>query len=99
MPLRRSSTNPRKKSQNMKCDTELHQANILETITYAKENNGYKYIVTMINCSTKLTIAFLLKTKSTLDVSLFSEPILKNHRMKHFQTYRGKEFFNKQVQK
>lgn len=68
-------------------------------IPYARVNKGMKYILTIINCFSKLAIAIPLKSKSALEVVKALETVLKKHKMKHFQTDQGKEFFNSHVKK
>jgi hypothetical protein len=76
---------------------DLYQADLVEMIPYSKVNNGYKYIMTVINCFTKFAHAVPLKTKSAQDVAIALEPILKQNKMKHFQTDQGTEWFNSKV--
>lgn len=76
---------------------DLYQADLVEMIPYAKVNKGMKYILTMINCFTKFALAVPLKSKSATEVALNLEPILKKHKMIHFQTDQGTEWFNSRV--
>lgn len=78
---------------------DLYQADLVEMIPYAKVNKGMKYILTMINCFTKVAIAVPLRSKSAGEVSSSLEPILKKHKMKHFQTDQGTEWFNSQIKR
>lgn len=73
---------------------DLYQADLVEMLPYASENNGMKYILTLIDCFSKFAFAVPLKTKTATEVVLKLEPILKKHKMKHFQTDDGKEWFN-----
>lgn len=76
---------------------DLYQADLVEMIPYSKFNKGYKYLLTIINCFSKIAYAIPLKNKSGLEVSNALEPILKNNRMNHLQTDAGLEFYNTHV--
>lgn len=76
---------------------DLYQADLVEMIPYSKFNKGYKYLLTMINCFSKVAYAFPLKNKSGLEVANALEPILNTDRMNHLQTDAGLEFYNSHV--
>ena len=76
---------------------DLYQADLVEMIPFARVNEGYKYILTMINCFTKYALAVPLKTKKADDIVEALKPILKKHKMKHLQTDQGTEWFNSKV--
>lgn len=76
---------------------DLYQGDLVEMIPYASLNNGYKYIMTIINCFTKFAYAVPLKSKKAKDIAVALKPILQNNQMKHFQTDQGSEFFNAEV--
>ena len=73
---------------------DLLQADLVEMIPYARDNNGYKYMLTLIDCFSKKAYAAPLKDKTAKHVKLAMESILPNN-VKHLQTDEGKEFFNK----
>lgn len=77
---------------------DLYQADLVEMIPFALVNKGYKYILTMINCFSKIAIAVPLKSKKAIEIVNALKPILKEHKMKHFQTDQGTEWFNSMVQ-
>ena len=77
---------------------DLYQADLVEMLPFASVNKGYKYILTMINCFSKYAIAVPLKTKTAKEVVIALKPILEIHKMKHFQTDQGKEWFNSHIQ-
>jgi hypothetical protein len=77
--------------------TDLYQADLVEMIPYSRTNNGYKYILTMINCFTKYALAVPLKTKGAANVAQALTPILKKYKMRNLQTDQGSEFFNTSV--
>ena len=93
-PARKNYT---RRKVTLKGINDLYQADLVEMQPYAKLNKGYRYIMTMINCLTKFAFAVPLKDKSGPEVAKAIEPILSKHKMKHFQTDQGKEWFNKHV--
>lgn len=76
---------------------DLYQSDLVDMSGFSRQNCGYKYIMTIINCFTKFGIAVPLKTKSGNEIAKALEPILLKHPMKHFQTDQGTEFFNVNV--
>lgn len=76
---------------------DLFQGDLVEMLPYSRENKGYRYILTLINCFSKLGFAIPLKTKQGKEVALALEPIFKQHKTANFQTDQGKEFFNSHV--
>lgn len=89
----------KRRTVTLKGINDLYQADLVEMQPYAKTNKGYRYIMTMINCFSKFAFAVPLKDKSGPEVANALEAILEKHKMKHFQTDQGKEFFNKHVKK
>lgn len=78
---------------------DLYQADLIEMGKFSRINKGFKYILMMINCFTKVAIAVPVKDKTAKSVANVLGPILKKHRMRHLQTDDGKEFFNAEVRK
>lgn len=74
---------------------DLLQADLVEMIPYAKENNGYKYLLTLIDCFSKKAFAVPVKDKTAINVRNALKLILPNN-VKNLQTDEGKEFFNKE---
>lgn len=77
--------------------SDMFQGDLVEMQPYARVNKGMRYIMTIINCFSKLALAIPLKTKTGIEVSKALAPILAKHKMKHFQTDQGKEWFNTHV--
>jgi hypothetical protein len=77
---------------------DLFQADLVEIIPFSSENNGFKYILVVINCFSKFVWAFPLKTKSGYEVVENMENVFKQQQPKNLQTDMGKEFFNKTFQ-
>ena len=57
---------------------DLFQADLVEMIPYSKLNNGYRYILIVINCFSKFVWAFPLKTKTGEEVSKNMERVFKH---------------------
>ena len=77
---------------------DLMQIDLIEMIKVARFNKGYKYILTAIDCFTKLAYGVPLKTKTGAEVSVALETILRVHPIKNIQSDYGKEFYNSTVQ-
>lgn len=75
--------------------SDLYQADLVEMKPYSKINKGFNYILTIINCFSKLAFAVPLKNKTALEVAKAFIPVLKLNPMRNLQTDDGKEFFNK----
>lgn len=78
---------------------DLYQADLVEMIPYAKENKGYKYMLTLIDTFSKRGWAVPLKTKGGEEVSVALDDIVRKLKkpMKYMQTDLGKEFYNSAV--
>jgi hypothetical protein len=64
-------------------------------IPYARENEGYKYLLTQIDVYSKFARAEPVKSKSAVDVAVAFEKMLKGSKPPHLlQSDFGKEFFN-----
>ena len=74
---------------------DLLQADLVEMLPYAKENNGYKYILTVIDCFSKKVWAVPLKDKTAQSVTKAVESVLPD-KVSNLQSDAGKEFFNKE---
>lgn len=78
---------------------DLFQGDIVEMRPYASENDGYNYLLTMIDTFTKRSWAVPLKTKTGLEVRAAVKSIIDSLKQtpKFLQTDMGSEFFNKHV--
>lgn len=76
---------------------DLYQADLVDMSAFSKVNKGYKFILVVINCFTKYVITKPLKNKTAKEVEMALRPIFLKFPMKHFQTDKGTEFFNKLV--
>lgn len=76
---------------------DLWQADLIDMQKISKCNNGYKYILTVIDCFTKFAWALGLKQKNKEHVCKAFKKILQSGRTpKNLQTDFGKEFYNNQ---
>jgi hypothetical protein len=80
---------------------DLYQADLIEVKPYSNVNKGFKYILTFINCFSKVADAMPLKDKTGKSVSAAMETIIlrSKNTIKHLQTDDGKEYFNKDFSK
>lgn len=76
---------------------DLYQADLVEMKPYSKINKGFKYILTVIDCFTKVANAVPVKSKDGKTVTEGMKVILKRvgKHIKNLQTDDGKEFYNK----
>jgi transposase InsO family protein len=76
---------------------DLYQADLIEMKPHSRINKGFKYILTIINCFTKVADALPLKDKKGKSVAEAMEIAIKRdkNKIKHLQTDDGKEYFNK----
>lgn len=77
---------------------DLFQGDLVDMKEYYKENNGYKYILVVINCFSKYVWAFPLKTKTSKEVAVSLEKVFRIQKPIHFCTDSGGEFTGKEVQ-
>ncbi|KAJ8912012.1 hypothetical protein NQ315_003549 [Exocentrus adspersus] len=75
---------------------DLIQADLIDLISYSKENNGYKYVLIVINCFSKFVWTEPLINKSAQEVANAMNKILQRSKKipKNVQTDMGKEFYN-----
>lgn len=85
-----------RRSVTLKGINDLYQADLIEVQPYSKINQGYKYILTVINCFTKVADATPLRNKTSKEVADAMEHIIRKHsdKMKLLQTDNGKEYYN-----
>lgn len=85
-----------RRSTVVKGINDLYQADLVEVRPHSRINKGYNYILTVINCFTKVADALPLKDKSGKSVSTAMEKVIQrdSNKMKNLQTDDGKEYFN-----
>ena len=79
---------------------EFWQGDLVEMQPYAKQNRGFRYLLTVIDVWSKFAWAIPVKTKTGKDVTEAFEKILKDTPTppKLLQLDHGKEFYNKPFQ-
>lgn len=80
--------------------SELFMADLIEYADYNRSNRGYKFILLVIDCFTRMMYVSPMKTKSASDCLKAFQNIFEklDQYPIHIVTDRGKEFFNSQVQ-
>lgn len=92
--------NFRRRRVIMKGIDDLWQIDLVEMGMFEKENNGFRFLLTVIDTFSKYAWALPIRNKSSIEVEKAMETILKEGRIpKNIQSDDGKEFFNKNFQK
>ncbi|RWS27454.1 hypothetical protein B4U80_07983 [Leptotrombidium deliense] len=78
---------------------EQWQADLVDMQEFHSQNDGFKYILTVVDCFSKYAWAVALKTKSAVNVAKAFETILLHRQPFYIQTDNGKEFLNKEFKK
>ena len=74
---------------------DMWQADLAEFQAFSKENNGYKYILVVVDSFSKFLWLRPIKSKSGSDVTDAMQNVLNDGRIpKHLCTDMGKEFYN-----
>lgn len=74
------------------------QADLVEMQQFEKENKGFKYLLTVIDCFSKYAWAVPIKNKTADETIKAFEVIFKERKPAKLQTDKGKEFINKKFQ-
>jgi len=80
---------------------DLVQIDLVDMVKYARVNKGYQYILTGINCFSKVGYGIPVLNKSGPQVTAAFEKMLKIMKVppRHLCSDEGKEFFNRSFQK
>src|SRR5271154_5101455 len=78
---------------------EQWQADLVDMQLYSKENEGYNYMLTVIDCFSRFAFAKIIKNKSGDEVKNAFESIFNERIPKKIQADQGTEFYNVQVKK
>jgi len=76
----------------------LFQADLCDTQAYADENDGMRFILTVIDCFSKRAWAIPLKDKAASTVVNAFKTIFRDLKPRYLSSDSGKEFINKQFQ-
>ncbi|CAP20774.2 Protein CBG24082 [Caenorhabditis briggsae] len=68
-------------------------------IPYSEENDGFKYLLTVIDCFSKYAWVVPLKNKNGFTTSQALQTIFKQRKPQKMQTDKGKEYYNKEINK
>lgn len=66
---------------------------------YSRENQGYRYILTVIDLFSRFAYALPLKNKTGIEVANTLDELFKQSKPKYLQTDQGLEFYNSHVTK
>ena len=78
---------------------EIWAADLIDMQAFSKDNNGIKYLLTVICIFSKFVWIVPLKRKTGQEVANAFSSILKERRPCKTWVDRGREFYNKDVQK
>ena len=78
---------------------EIWAADLIDMQAFSKDNNGIKYLLTVIDIFSKFLCIVPLKRKTGQEVANSFSGILKERRPSKPWVDRGREFYNKDVQK
>ena len=78
---------------------EIWAADLIDMQAFSKDNNGIKYLLTVIDIFSKFVCIVPLKRKTGQEVANAFSSILKERRPSKTWLDRGREFYNKDVQK
>lgn len=89
---------PRRKT-NMRGIADTIQADLVEMIPYARENQNYRYILTAINVFSKMGYVKTLKNKTGVEVARALKSLFDSldYQVKYLHVDAGKEFYNETV--
>ena len=84
----------------------IFQADIFDLQKFSRQNKGFKYILVVVDCFSRLVKARPLKTKGATDVSIALKEMFNDFKEEDRLAYksligtdRGNEFYNKEVDK
>ena len=78
---------------------EIWAADLIDMQTFSKDNNGIKYLLTVIDIFSKFVWIVPLKLKTGQEVANVFSRILKERIPSKMWVDKGREFYNKDVQK
>ena len=78
---------------------EIWAADLIDMQAFSKDNNGIKYLLIVMNISSKFVSIVLLKRKTGQEVANAFPWILKERRPSKTWVDRGRKFYNRDVQK
>ncbi|CAF0995993.1 unnamed protein product [Brachionus calyciflorus] len=88
---------PREKVYSNGID-DLWQADLVDVSNISRENQGFKFLLTIIDVFSKFVWVIALKNKMSESILQALKSIFKTRKPKKLQTDKGREFLNKPVQ-
>lgn len=97
---KQSRKNFKRRSVLQRGINDTFQADLVEMIPHSKENNNFKYILTVIDIFSKYAFAVAVRNKNGSTITEAMQYIISKNKIapKNLQTDEGKEFFNKEFQ-
>lgn len=96
-PIRRRY--PRRKFE-MRGISDTFQADLIDMQSYADENDGFKYLLTIIDVFSKYAYAVPTKSKNAHDITMAMKSVLSQGSIpKNLQVDQGSEFYNAQFKR
>ena len=74
------------------------QADLLDFQSYSSYNDGYRYMLSFIDCFSKIAFGEPLKNKTQVEVAAALDSILSKYRVSSLQCDRGAEFIGKPIE-
>ena len=81
-----------RKNEQFECD-------LVDMRMFSRSNNGFKYIVTIIDCFSKFLYAYPIKNKTPIEIIKVLKKVFQTDKPMKIRTDRGLEFDNKKVLK
>ena len=78
---------------------EIWGADLVDMREWKDKNDGYQYILNIIDCFSKYVWSYQIKDKSAKEVANVFEEIFEEQKPKRLWTDKGKEFYNKHLMK
>ena len=78
---------------------DQYQSDLCDMTNIAKDNDNHKYVITTVDCFSRLASAIPLKSKHGKNVAEALDTIFRECPCKRFQSDKGTEFYNVHVQK
>ena len=72
----------------------LYQIDLVDMTKFEKKNNGYRWIITIIDTFSKKAWAFKMKRKSAKSIMAVMTPFLRNNTPQKMEFDQGTEFYN-----
>ena len=96
--LHRRIVNKFQRRNTIVSESEIQfQADLLDVQSHSKDNDGFRFLLTVIDVYSKKAWVIPIKNKSGSEVAKALDELFKSTRPMYFQTDKGKEFYNSEV--